>query len=314
VITHLDELEYVRRERGHLVAEWGSLTGWETQICGAHRIRIDPGRWSTPAHVEGSEEELFYVLAGSGISWQDGHCYDVGPGDCLFHAPGREAHTLRAGDEGLDVLVFGHRHLVASAHLPRSGVSWLGPSWTRGGAAEDHPWALEAAAGAPELGEPEPRPASIVHLDAAEPGGYDRRVERKALGRTAGARRSGLNWVRLGPGEEGPPPHCHSAEEEVFVLLDGGGALELLPSPARAATGATPEEHELRAGHVVVRAAGTGIAHLLRAGEQGLTYLVYGTKEPNDICYYPRSNKVALRGIGLIGRIEPLDYFDGEPR
>jgi len=311
VITHLDELEYVRNERGHLAAEWGSLTGRETQTCGARRVRIDAGRWSTPAHVEGSEEELFYVLGGSGISWQDGHVYEIGPGDCLFHAPGREAHTLRGGDEGLDVLVFGHRHLVASAHLPRSGVSWLGPSWTRSGAADAHPWALEAQAGPPEVGEPEPRPANIVHLDAVE-GAYGGRA--KALGRTAGARRSGLNWVRLDAGEEGAPPHCHSVEEEVFVVLDGSGVLELLPSPARAAAGAVREEHELRVGQVVVRPAGTGIAHLLRAREQGLTYLLYGTKEPTDICYYPRSNKVALRGVGLIGRIEPLDYFDGEPR
>jgi len=44
-----------------------------------------------------------------------------------------------------------------------------------------------------------------------------------------------------------------------------------------------------------------------------MTYLAYGTREPNDICYYPRSNKVAFRGVGLIGRFEPLSYADGEP-
>ena len=31
-----------------------------------------------------------------------------------------------------------------------------------------------------------------------------------------------------------------------------------------------------------------------------------------DLCYYPPSNKVFLRGIGLIARLEPLDYDDGE--
>ena len=51
---------------------------------------------------------------------------------------------------------------------------------------------------------------------------------------------------------------------------------------------------------------------VFRAGEQGLTVLAYGTREPNDICFYPRSGKVFLRGVGVIGRIEQLDYWDGE--
>ncbi len=40
--------------------------------------------------------------------------------------------------------------------------------------------------------------------------------------------------------------------------------------------------------------------------------MAYGTRDPNDICYYPRSAKVSLRGVGVIGRIEQLDYHDGE--
>jgi uncharacterized cupin superfamily protein len=55
------------------------------------------------------------------------------------------------------------------------------------------------------------------------------------------------------------------------------------------------------------------MAHALRAGPSGMTYLVYGTRKPNDICYYPRSNKISWRGVGVIGRIEHLDYWDGEP-
>jgi len=30
------------------------------------------------------------------------------------------------------------------------------------------------------------------------------------------------------------------------------------------------------------------------------------------VCFYPRSGKVFLRGIGLAARIEPLDYWEGE--
>ena len=40
---------------------------------------------------------------------------------------------------------------------------------------------------------------------------------------------------------------------------------------------------------------------------------VYGTRRPNDMCFYPRSGKVLLRGLGLTVRLgEPVDYWDGE--
>ena len=91
-------------ERGHIGGDWQSLTGESSVATGVKRIRVDAGRWSTPAHVENSEEEIFYVLSGSGLSWQDGACYDVAAGDCLVHTAGTEAHTLRAGADGLEVL------------------------------------------------------------------------------------------------------------------------------------------------------------------------------------------------------------------
>ena len=62
----------------------------------------------------------------------------------------------------------------------------------------------------------------------------------------------------------------------------------------------------------VARPAATRVAHTFRAGPGGLTYLAYGTRDPNDIAFYPRSNKVYLRGVGVIGRLEQLDYWDGE--
>jgi uncharacterized cupin superfamily protein len=63
---------------------------------------------------------------------------------------------------------------------------------------------------------------------------------------------------------------------------------------------------------VVSRPPGTGIAHHLVAGPGGVTYLAYGTRDTTDVTYYPRSNKFFLRGIGLIGRVEPLPFMDGE--
>jgi uncharacterized cupin superfamily protein len=108
-------------------------------------------------------------------------------------------------------------------------------------------------------------------------------------------------------------PHCHSEEEEVFVILAGDGTLELWPAPVRETRGARREDIPIRPGHVIARPAGTGIAHSFLAGSEGLTMLIYGTRRPNDMCWYPRSQKIFWRGLGVIGRIESLEYGDGEP-
>jgi uncharacterized cupin superfamily protein len=62
-----------------------------------------------------------------------------------------------------------------------------------------------------------------------------------------------------------------------------------------------------------VRRAGTGVAHAFRAGEGGMTMLMYGTRDAKDVLFHPRSGKVFFRGIGLVTRLgEPLDYWEGE--
>jgi uncharacterized cupin superfamily protein len=124
----------------------------------------------------------------------------------------------------------------------------------------------------------------------------------RRLGQAAGARATGLNHVALAAGEPGAPAHCHSLEEEAFVVLDGGGVLELWQRGER-------EEHAISAGDVIARPAGTGVAHAFGAGEQGLTYLAYGTREPGDMCFYPDSGRVSLRGLGIALRSPDIDYL-----
>ncbi len=133
------------------------------------------------------------------------------------------------------------------------------------------------------------------------------------LGDAIGSRNLGLARLQVDPGKRSSPVHVEGDEEEIFVVLDGDGVLELWPSPQRARHGTEFEEHPIRAGHVISRPAGTGIAHSLRSGERGLTYLAYGYHDRSDVCYYPRSNKIFFRGVGLIARLEDLDYYDGEP-
>ena len=312
MIAHWDEVESGRAEAGHLGGLWtdlGSAAGSKT--VGVNRIRVDPGKWSTPFHRQTAEEEIFYVLGGMGVCLLDGAAFEVRTGDCIVHRP-RELHALRAGDDGLDVLAFGTRVRTEAAHLPRAGVSWLGGSWVEAGGGA-HPWAREATAGEPELPELTPRPETVVNVDGVD-GGDSEGGSWKPLARNAGADLAGLNWGRLNPGCEGAPPHLHSADEELFVVLEGAGKLELWPTPQRVRAGVEYEEVPLRAGDVISRPASSGIAHGFRAGLDGMTFLAYGTRKANDVCYYPRSNKISFRGLGLIARLEDLDYDDGEPR
>ena len=311
MIVHWDDVEGERLERGHLCGTWTDLgTAAGTKGVGVTRIQVEAGRWSTPAHVELDEEEIYFVLGGTGLLWQDGKTYEVRAGDCIVERVAEEAHTYRAGDYGLDILAFGQRTNPTATYLPRAKVVRM--AVTLDVSEGRHPWEREAAAGEPEAPPPSPRPANIADLSAPDTEEGGSFVE---LGGQAGSVRSGLNWIKLDPGRRGPPPHCHSAEEEIFVVLDGEGILELWPTPGspRLHPDFEYEEHSLRRGHVVARPPGTRIAHSLRARDAGLTYLVYGTRDTNDVCYYPRSNKIFWRGVGLIARLEPLDYSDGEP-
>ena len=303
-------------EEGPLAAYWTDLGDAAGSVTvGVNRIEILPGKRSGPVHTEGEEEEIFWVLGGSGLSWQEGETYEVGPGDCLVHLAGEHAHTLVAGEEGLDVLAFGMRAYAEMGYLPRAGVMRHGRATIDLSPDTRHAWEREAAAGELELPPPSPRPDRIVNVAGVSPHerhGSTVASEQRELGRAAGSQRTGLNHVTVPPGMLNVPPHCHSAEEELFVVLEGAGNLELTPSPRQAAYGAEQTEHEVRRGTVVSRPAGTGIAHTFRAGPDGLTLLAYGTRDPNDICYYPRSRKISWRGVGLIGRIEHVDYWDGE--
>ncbi len=309
-IVRLDEGRRREVELGHLRSSWtyvGEAAG--SVKVGVRRIELPAGGWSTPAHEHGLDEEIFYVLSGRGLSWQDGDVCEVRAGDCIVYRAGGGAHTMHAL-EPLDVLAFGERHEDESVGFPRLGMSYVGARMVESfpGAIDGKPaqFVRESELGPPPLptGGAGPRPPTVVNVEDVEAVTVERpRVARtrRNLGRAAGSVTTGIQHVQVFPAKESAPPHCHSLEEEIFVILDGDGVVVL-----------GQEETPVVAGHVIARPAGTGVAHSFRAGEAGLTYLAYGMRDPADVCFYPRSNKVAFRGIGLIARFERLDYWDGE--
>lgn len=303
-VAHWDDVEGSLDEVGPLSGVWRDLGEAAGSVTvGVQRIDVTPGKRSTPLHMELAEEEIHYVLRGSGLSWQwDGeqHTYGVRQGDCLTHLVGEAAHTLVAGPEGLDVLAFGMREGAGGTFLPRAGVVRVPPTWVEvpGG---DHPWEREAAAEEVGLPEPEDRPSTVLNRDDVEvrevEHGETSFVERKL---SPHGQRTGLRLQEIRPGRRNWPLHCHTAEEEIFVVLGGSGQVQI-----------GEERKPVHEGSVVARPAGTGLAHAFYAGDDGLTLLAYGSHDPRDIAWYPEAGKVNFRGFGFTARVEPLDYWEG---
>jgi uncharacterized cupin superfamily protein len=309
MLCHWDDVERTRREVGDMRSWWRRLgTAAGATEIGVARVEIDPGARIGPVHVHGAEEEVFYVLGGSGLAWLDGAVHEIGPRDTVVCPAGGPAHTLIAGDEGLDVLAFGENIDPPLVHLPRAGVLRRAGFWTLAGE-DPPPLEREAAAGPLELPEPSPRPPCIVALDDA-PIDVDEKGEfawtEHYLSHEAGGVRTGLRHAVIPAGKATCPPHWHSGEHELFVILGGEGTLLLYNS-----LGALRQEHALRAGHVVSCPAGSGFAHMFRAGAGDMTMLLYGQRNGNEIIFYPRSKK-AWVGQVLVRFDVVEDYWDGE--
>ncbi len=310
-LVHWDDVEWHHRAKGEMDAQWQFLgrAGGAKEV-GVNRVRVAPGRLPTPPHSHGASEEIYYVLGGAGLAWQDEVVHEVRPGTCVVHRADEHEHTFIAGPDGLEYLVFATNHPTELGWLPRSRAVRFGWPWVEG--RTDDPWDIEADAGPLEHGEPQAPPPNIVHLDEAE-GGSERYETWRMLADRERSRQAGMGWSQIEPGRIGSPPHCHSEEEEVFVILGGDAQFELWPTPTAESNGVQREDVPVRPGHVICRPPGTRVGHAFRAGPNGVTMLVYGTRKPNDIAYYPRSGKVFFRGVGLITRVESLDYWDGEP-
>jgi hypothetical protein len=153
-VSHWDDAKSWRAERGHIAGTWWSLTRHASDRTGIKRIQVDPGKWSTPLHLEGSEEEIFYVLDGSGSrsrrtrarSWRRTTCEQAIASSTFPWSTRTRRRPVRKASTCSH---FGERHLAANTLLPNAGVSWLGPTWVLAGAEEDHPGRVRRPRGRP---------------------------------------------------------------------------------------------------------------------------------------------------------------------
>ena len=288
-VVHLEDVPTSSVEKGdiaHHRRRLGSVIG--TRRIGLSHYRVPAGARAMPLHVHGDEEEIFYVLSGRGIGYEEGvGAYPIAAGDVIVQRPDGPAHTRLADpDAELELLVFGSGSDTGSSYLPRAGAMWSAPRWVP--LDGPHPFRGEALAGPlerpPVLVE---RPAHVVALSDVEPAPAAGQRMISRLAAAAGSRLAGLNHVVMAPGGAAIP-HCHSLEEEVYFVLEGRGTVVL-----------GEQAHPLQAGDLVARPPSTGVCHHLTAGAEGLTYLVYGTREPGDAMYLPQHGVVRMRGLGV---------------
>jgi uncharacterized cupin superfamily protein len=285
-ITHMDDVRENVIDHGHLAhrrRRLGAATG--AAAIGCSLYVVEPGRQQMPVHVHGDEEEICFVLAGGGLSWQDGAVCEVAAGDTVVHRASKESHTFLAGPDGLQVLAFASGSETGLTYLARAGVMWAGPRWVP--LDSPHPFEAEAAQGPLDLPDPTPRPANVNALADVEPNVRPTAEVRK-LGAAGDSRKAGLNHITVAPGTSASAAHCHALEEELIVVLEGSGTLRLGEG-----------QHPVRAGTVVARPPATGVAHSLTAGDDGLTYLLYGTRVAGDSVYFPDRGRVRLAGLGV---------------
>ena len=166
-----------------------------------------------------------------------------------------------------------------------------------------HQWELRGALPEPELPEPGVRPPNVVRLEDVEPELLDRGEfgdSSRELGAAAGSVESRAQPL-------GHP--ARQAQLPGALPRFGGGGLRRPRGRRRL----HPRRRGTRCGPARwSRARRARVGHAFRAGADGMKLLAYGTREPNDIAWYPRSKKVYFRGVGLMTRLPELDYWDGE--
>ena len=294
---HIDDVPSSRWEFGEIGAarrRLGVATG--AKRLGVALIEIDPGRRSTPPHSHADEDELFLVLAGSGLSYQtsgpqDARTYAIGVDDLLWHPAGGDAHTLIAGESGLTVLVVAEGSRTHVTYLPRTHQFWLGPRWSPA----DTPHSVRrrrarSARSSFPSRPPSGRPRSATSAELTLNEGREGRLAYA----TRDARDMGSDKLVLAQDEMPPETHntdlhFHSAREEAWFVRSGSGIARL-----------GEDGYPLRAGSFWLCRENTGVGHRIEVGPEGMQLVTMGDLIPGDVCVYPEKRTFRpARGVEL---------------
>jgi uncharacterized cupin superfamily protein len=116
-------------------------------------------------------------------------------------------------------------------------------------------------------------------------------------------RKIGIAYEELRPGKQSAPFHYHLLEEHI-IALEGEATLRLGDHRCR-----------IKAGDYVVFPAGQRAGHcLINETDAPFLFIIIGDNQPNEVCVYPDSQKIMIRGLGrsIIRDGNRLDYWEGE--
>jgi uncharacterized cupin superfamily protein len=162
------------------------------------------------------------------------------------------------------------------------------------------------------------RHANVVNIDELESMSRGKGrfgVSAKRLGKPAGAKAIGINWMELQPGKTSFPYHFHTGVEEGIYILAGAGEMRI-----------GEDTVAVKPGDYIAFPPGPAHAHTLtNTGPQALHYLSLSNQNTTDVVGYPDSRKFLFMGMSdpstwpegvwvrkLIQDQESVDYFAGE--
>jgi len=290
---------------------------------------LAPGKQSSPAHWHVFEEEHVYLLEGSLTVRIGADTYRMTAGDYVCFPAGQKAGHCLVNDSGATCryVIFGERNPNEVSVYPDSNkvlVRALGRRALFDLAALRGYWDGEATGLPP--GEAAPSEAAhSAHQAPAKPfppissSDVEWNDEGPPGSAKFGGRSKHLTYAAVGdryhvglliespaPGKRLAPRHYHMLEEEHALILEG--QVTLLSGE---------ERYEMTAGDYICFPAGLKLGHsFLNSGTGPCSYLMIGERNPNDVCVYPDSNKMAVAALRTKRDIFDMSgvrrYWDGE--
>jgi uncharacterized cupin superfamily protein len=290
---------------------------------------LGPGRQSSPAHYHIFEEEHVYVLEGAFTVRIGADTHDMRAGDYVCFPAGQKAGHCLVNNSGATCryVIVGERNpneVAVYTDTQKVLVRALGRRTILDLAARRGYWDGEdtglpkgeippsdAAGVAPETAVKPKPPISSEDMEWNEEGPGE--------GTRFGGRSKHLTYAAVGsdyhvgmlieapaPGMRLAPRHYHMGEEEHALILEGQVTLLL-----------DDERYDMKAGDYVCFPAGQKVGHsFMNSGTGPCSYLMIGERNPNDVCVYPDSNKMAVNALRTRDAIFDMSgvrkYWDGE--
>lgn len=265
---------------------------------------LAPGNRSAPFHYHIFEEEHVFILEGRVTLRLGDATHEMKAGDYACFPAGQKAgHCLvNDGDAICHYVIVGERNPNEICVYPDSNkvmVRALGRGVLFDMAARLNYWDGEVAAsvelptttGVPVAQEANPKPPIASRDVEREPTsvgtnfvGEAQHLTFAAVGRDY---RVGMMIESPAPGKRLAPRHYHMLEEEHAIILEGEVTLLL-----------GDKTHVMKPGDYVCFPAGEKVGHsFMNSGKGPCRYLMIGNRNPNEVCVYPDSNKMAVSAL-----------------